>query len=398
MDYLSRTHISTGLAALFAQRTLIRLALQIFGVFTVVFLYERLDSLLDLFAVFVLLYMCSALLTPVAARLISRVGIRTLMGLAMPALIGGMSVLYVIATPGYSISLTVALGLFIVLEAMYRALYWVPYQVDMARLSEPMWRGRQLATLHNGADILVTLAPFVGGYIVASAGFSSLFMFGVLMLCLALVPLMYIPTGYDRYAWSYQETLRQLFHARNAPLVVSYFAEGVQSAMILIVWPLAVYLIVGKEYVVLGAVATFTLMVVLITRTITGSLFDRWDKRRVLLYGAIISAGGWILKVFAGSPFQIVIVDSFHGVGRTVHQASIEALTYEQAADSGRYIDEYTVLKEIALNAGRVALLCFVGVVYVLVAEELVAIMLGVLLAACASLMTSLLSRQRRLS
>jgi len=36
---------------------------------------------------------------------------------------------------------------------------------------------------------------------------------------------------------------------------------------------------------------------------------------------------------------------------------------YEQAADSGHYIDEYTVLREIALSIGRVLmLLVLVGV------------------------------------
>lgn len=32
---------------------------------------------------------------------------------------------------------------------------------------------------------------------------------------------------------------------------------------------------------------------------------------------------------------------------------------YEQAVDSGHYIDEYTVLREIALGIGRVAMLLF---------------------------------------
>ncbi len=398
MNYFLQTPMSVGLAALFTQRVLIRLALQAFGVFAVVFLYEQLDSsLTDLLGVFALLYASTAALTPVAARLIGVLGIRTLIACALPALVGGVGALYFLASSPHTLSLPAALIVFVVSEALYRALYWVPYQIDMARLSESGWRGRQLATLENGADILVTLAPFVGGYIVATTGFSSLFLLGAGLICVALIPLGYIPTGYDRYTWSYQETFRQLVHPRNQPLVISHLAEGIQSAMVLIAWPLAVYLIIGKEYVMLGAVATFTLLIVLVTRAVTGSLFDRWNKRRILLYGAIISAGGWVLKIFVGSPFQVVIVDGFHGIGRTVHHTSIEALTYEQAADSGRYIDEYTVLKEIALNAGRVVLLCIVGIVYLFVAEVLVAIMIGALLAAGASVVTSLLSRQQRI-
>jgi hypothetical protein len=37
----------------------------------------------------------------------------------------------------------------------------------------------------------------------------------------------------------------------------------------------------------------------------------------------------------------------------------MDALTYEQAADAGHYIDEYTVLREMSLNIGRILILVF---------------------------------------
>ncbi|OGL62242.1 hypothetical protein A2839_04390 [Candidatus Uhrbacteria bacterium RIFCSPHIGHO2_01_FULL_47_10] len=37
----------------------------------------------------------------------------------------------------------------------------------------------------------------------------------------------------------------------------------------------------------------------------------------------------------------------------------MDALTYEQAADAGHYIDEYTVLREMSLNIGRIFIIIF---------------------------------------
>jgi hypothetical protein len=37
----------------------------------------------------------------------------------------------------------------------------------------------------------------------------------------------------------------------------------------------------------------------------------------------------------------------------------MDAMTYEQAADAGHYIDEYTVLREMSLNIGRILIILF---------------------------------------
>jgi len=59
----------------------------------------------------------------------------------------------------------------------------------------------------------------------------------------------------------------------------------------------------------------------------------------------------------------VFAASTFHSFGSIMLRTPMDTMMYEQAADSGHYIDEYTVLREIALSIGRVLmLLVLVGV------------------------------------
>ena len=63
-----------------------------------------------------------------------------------------------------------------------------------------------------------------------------------------------------------------------------------------------------------------------------------------------------------------------------------DALAYEKAADSGHYVDEYTVLREMSLNMGRVA--CIV-ILFILI--NVIGLQWTFVLAGVASLFVNLL-------
>jgi len=69
--------------------------------------------------------------------------------------------------------------------------------------------------------------------------------------------------------------------------------------------------------------------------------------------GSIFSAFGWIIKIFVGTGFQIFVAGTYHNIMNIFIREPFETLTYEMASDQGHFVDEFTVLREIAINLGR---------------------------------------------
>ena len=138
---------------------------------------------------------------------------------------------------------------------------------------------------------------------------------------------------------------------------MDYFGEGIQHSVQVIIWPIFIFLLLKGEYVTLGLVTSFTIFLLILVRFLIGNLADRWDRKKLLKWGSFFATSGWLLKAFIETGFQILIIDTYHRVGRAVNQLSFDITTYDQAVDNGHYIDEFTVLKEISINMGRVVLL-----------------------------------------
>lgn len=364
-DVLERNRITRELMALYTHRVLTHAGMVIAGVFTVIFIYQYFgNSLFPVLWTFGALYGGVALTTPLSARLLRIVGTRTVIILSLPCIVVSIMALYAIAETGSVGGLPATWGIviFILFGILFRALYWVPYEVDMSQLLDRTHRGVQLAFLQNTADVNVAAMPFWGGLIVAFLGFGWLFLVSVALIILSTLPLVWVSNRFERYSWGYTETFREFFASRNRPLFLAYLGTGIQSGVQIVVWPLLVFLLLDGGFIALGAVAALTLFAILLLRFVTGRMFDGGKKGRLLRWGAILSSSGWVLKLFVGSPISIVAVDTYHGFGQVVNGISVEAMTYEQASDNGRFVDEFTVLKEIGLNFGRVITLGLVGV------------------------------------
>lgn len=386
--------LSADIRALFSHRTILRLGLGITTAFTVVFFYELFNnSFIAAGLVYLGIHIGTLVMTPVSARFLRTLGVRSLLILALPAFLFSTVVMVLLTLGSPLLSPVVGAVLFAFGIALYKALYWVPYHVDMAMSLDKEGQGRQLALLNNIADILAVSMPLVGGLILASTGFLTLYVVSFVITILSVVPLFFLTNRFERYEWGYVETFTRLMQPSNRPLLYAHFSDGVQSVVLMTVWPLMIYLLVSEQFDVMGAIATLTLLTVLVIRTVTGVLLDRWHRRYVIFWGSVLSASGWVLKLFVGTPIEIVMVDTYHGFGRVVQQTAFDTMTYEQAADNGRYIDEYTVLKETAIHLGRsIALGVLLVVAYV--ATMTTAFAVALVFAAAGSLTSMYLARR----
>ena len=353
-----RTHLSQNLIALYSSRTLMRMSLGAVGIFLPIFFFTEFGRDIEIvIAIFLSLYGLHLLLTPLSARLLSVIGTRRMIMLGIVFLAAALiSLYYFPASPTFA-----TIG-YILFASFYRALFWVPYHVDFARSLNKTMRGRQLAILRNIGNTVLVAVPVIGGIIIATSGFGALFLVSVVLMFVALIPLLFVPHSYERFSWNYMETFMHLFARRNRPLFVAHAANGAQGAATLVFWPIYAFLLLDDRFAVLGIIASLTLIALIVLRHFAGKLFDTWSHERVLTAGVIMSMTGWVSKLFVQTPFQVFAADSYHNFGKTVNSLSFDAVTYEQSADNGRYVDEYTALKEMALGIGRILMLLLIAV------------------------------------
>ncbi|OGG55048.1 hypothetical protein A3D62_02545 [Candidatus Kaiserbacteria bacterium RIFCSPHIGHO2_02_FULL_49_11] len=376
---------SFDVLALYCNRLLIQFGFGVVGIFEVIFLFNQFDSNIPLVAlIYASIFLLSVILTPFGAMLISLFGMKRLMILSIPFAFCSILSLFL-----WDLNPLLALFGLIFSTVIYKTLYWVPYHVDFAKFSDKKTRGRQLSILLAVSEIVTIITPLIGGAIITASGYSNLFIVSLGILLFAVIPLFFIQEKYETFSYSYWETYTELFSKKNRSLLLGYTGDGAQSGVTLLVWPIFIFMLLRGEYLVVGAISSITILALLVLRFVVGDLVDRWSRKKVLTIGTLLNTTGWLVKVFIETGFQIFIIDTYHGLGKVVNQMSVDVTTYNQATDNGHYIDEFTVLKEMAVNAGKTLILLVVGVVIFFYSLKV-----AFVIAAVASLFVTLLNKE----
>jgi len=330
-----------------------------------------------------------ALVTPLAAK-------RLRGGVIAPMAQG--IVVAAIAYLGLVIAFSGALGAymffgvlaFALLRGLYRALYWVPYQVD-APTAAP-----RSASTRTTQEILIAVTPAVAGLILASGftGFYVITMGAVALLCVALVLLYRVGDRTEGYSWGYIETFKKLIHPRYSTLVWTSLLDGISGAALLLFWPIAIFLLVGWSYPMLGIIMSLTYLFVYFARSYVRSLIRYIRLEESAYLHALLAASSWVFRLMVSSPLSIVLVDTYYYTGTQARGTGFDMSTFEQLADGGSYIDEMTTLKEIALAVGKV-LMCGFGAVLLLIMSLPFAFICIFIAAAAASAASALLAHER---
>ncbi len=279
--------------------------------------------------------------------------------------------------------------------SLYRALYWIPYEVERNTLiqgaaTDPTnWLSR---------EILVALMPAFAGFLLGLHYIQvpALFFSVAALIIISLVPLVWVSDRYEGYPWSYREAFAQFFSRSNRRLVIGAIINGVQGAALLLVWPLAIFIIVGWSYPAFGAVLSLSLLVVMLMRGTMGAWMRRLEIHQSTSVRAAIAMSAWVGRLAAGNPLSIILVDTYsHGGGPRA--MGIDHWNADQSSDMNTYVDEYTTLREMGMGFGRI-LACVIAALFALLVSIPCAVVVTFLIAAfcaCISVMLAATPKPR---
>ncbi|MDB5238056.1 MAG: hypothetical protein JWM46_326 [Candidatus Kaiserbacteria bacterium] len=231
---------------------------------------------------------------------------------------------------------------FAVLMGLYRAFYWAPYRVSLQHNPgrNPLW-----------SEYVLALLPVVAGFVLDGGG-----VFAVVLLAAAsalalmsLFPLFGMRDAHEGYAWGYRETFHQLFVGAHVRTTLSSIMHGLEMSLLLIVWPIIVFVILGWSYALLGIVLSLIYVFSLILR----SIIHRPMMRLSPPTRALFAASAWVMRLSVAGSVGIILIDTYYYGGSNAASRGFDMMTLEHAADNTTYVDEYTVLKEISMALGR---------------------------------------------
>ena len=243
------------------------------------------------------------------------------------------------------------LVLFLVI--LYRTFFWLPYHTDLAKFTNRHDRGRSVGLIWAASSFLSVIMPVVAGFLIEHFGYDIVFILAIVTYLLSLIPLMALPRTKERYCWSYMETFDKFLKRKHRKLVLANMANGAENAVGIIIWPIFIWQLLQGNFFAVGAISSLIVFFTIIMQLLVGKFTDRFNKRKMIHLGSMLYAGGWFAKVFVLTSFQIFIVGAYHSFAQIFKDTPFDALNYEMLADHGHYVDEFTVLKEMAVQLGN---------------------------------------------
>ena len=239
-------------------------------------------------------------------------------------------------------------------------MYWVPLHTDMAKFTNKNNRGKQLGLVEATSVAFKALMPAAAGAIISVYSYDVLFLLIIFICTSSIIPLMTVPRTRERFRWSYLRTWKEFFSKRRRNTVMAYMGDGAENVIGIIVWPVFMWEVVNKSYLEVGILSTLVITVTVLFQLALGKFTDKKDKKKMLKTGTFLYSLGWIAKIFVATAFHIFVVSTYHNLAKIFTRTPFDVMTYEKAADQGHFVDEYTVIHEMAVNFGRVLMLLVV--------------------------------------
>ena len=346
-------HLSQGFVSLFSGRMIQYVAYNLIGLFLPIYLllafnYE-IKYVLSFFLAGHILY---GLFLPLGVQFLNKIGLRRSLRISIFLFASYYVCLFLL-----DYNLIIFLSLAIIFLTLGRTFFWLPFHTDLAKFTSKQDRGKSVGMLWAASSFLGVIMPLISGVMIAKFGYSIVFILAISIYLCSIIPFLTLPRTKEKYSWGYFETFKNYFAKQNRKLVLSNMANGAENVVGIVIWPIFIWQLLSESYVAVGAISSLIVFVTIIIQLSVGKYTDVFDKRKMIHWGSLLYAVGWFAKVFVLTSFHIFIIGTYHSFAQIFKNTPFDTLNYELLADQGHYIDEYTVLKELAVQFGKVLML-----------------------------------------
>jgi len=353
--------LSRGFISLYIGKTINLIAVGLLGMFLPIFLYNLFGGNFQKVIIYYGLgYLFYGFFVVLGARFLNRFGFKK--ALQVSVLFGAL--FYTLFYAINESNLTYLIPLSLLVLTLYRLFYWLPYHIDFAKFTNRKDRAREVSIMWVSRLGFGIFAPLLAGLIIVHFGFDVLFIIAVFLFLLSGLPYLRIPRTREKFSWSLKKTWQEFVSKKRERVILAYVADGAEGFIGLIVWPIFIFEVLKGNYFEVGVLSTLIIAVTIVIQLVLGRYLDlKAIQKKVLKWGSFFYATGWVIKVFVSTAFHVFITGTYHNLAYIFWRTPFDALTYEIAADEGHYVDEFTVLHEMALQLGRLIIIILIFLV-----------------------------------
>ncbi|KKQ93739.1 MAG: Major facilitator superfamily [candidate division CPR2 bacterium GW2011_GWC1_39_9] len=347
------------------------------SIFIPIYLYNLHYSIQSIILYYFYLFLFEAIFEIVSSYSILRFGPKHNIALSVPFLILHFFMLSNVGTYRWPF------WLLAMIQAISMALFWQGYHFDFSKAKHRGSAGKEVSKMYIMLWFVSALAPFFGGFIAENYGMQYVYLFVLIGLILALIPLLSTsePPVKDHFILK-RVKIKDIYRQQ-----LSYAGSGIEASVSLFIWPFFVYLIV-LSYQMVGALASLASLAGVFTTYMVGKKTDKKIKSDYIKRGSYLTGVSYFLRLYAKTASHVLLFNVFGSICHAIFLSPWFAEYYLHADEESRL--EYLYIMEVTADLSRVIFfgLIFVFSLYFSLESTLI---LGILIGGLASFMISVM-------
>jgi hypothetical protein len=335
------------------------------GLFIPIFLYQLFDnSFVSVFAFYGISSFLYFLFIPLGIKLADeKFGLQKSLKLSLFFLSAFYITFYLVEKD--TILLYIPLG--ILCLTLFRILFWTPFRTDLAKFTNKKNRGRQLSSFEALNMILAVILPIISAFIINKYSYDVLFIIAIGIYLLTIIPFRLLPPTKENFSWSVPKTYKEFFKSiKNKKVAIAFMANGMETFVALVIWPIFIFELLKGNFLEVGIVSSAIILITVVLQLSLGKIIDKkLSKGTVLKWGTMFYSVGWIIKIFILTSFHIFIAGAYHSITKIFTKTPFDTFVYDLSANEGHYVDEYSVIMEMSVHAGRFLMFVIASVLYI---------------------------------
>lgn len=325
------------------------------GIFVPVYLLTLKYSVSQILIFYIITYLGLTLFFFLAGYSARRLGLKKTILFRLPFLFFYLIALYFLPTRA------VPLYLLALANSFNLAFYWFSLHIIFARASEYHEMGNNVGKLFALPKFAGIFAPLLGGLLTVSFGFGPLFIIDIVLYSVSAMPLFFIEELKQTVSFNFKK-VAGLLRSYLRYFIAEFFsnASGVVEAVI---WPIFIYLSF-KNILSVGALGTALGLGGVLFTLLVGRYSDRINKKIFLRLGGILMLFVWTMRYFGQNEYVFYLLTILAGFFSILIIVPFTSLIYGAAKENHGNVSEFIILREVAVNAGRV-LIFLLGIIFV---------------------------------
>jgi len=308
-------------------------------------------SVLVVIGFFLLIYLAKLLTMPIAENASFRLGYRRTLVLSVIPFFLFVGLLALSQVYPFLLILVA------IFWGIHAALFWFGYHGLFVKRADHEHFGKQTGACQALYILFGILTPVLGGLIVVKFGYQVLFLAAgaifALGLMVALLSREIMPRRDARIV-----NVIQLFKSHKK-VMVGYFGWGLESALYGAIWPIFLFLLVGK-ILAFGEIIAAAVLVAAIITYLIGLVVDKIGMKEIISLGSTVNFLTWISRTVVRVPLAIIGVDGFYRVTEQMLHIPLLVRSYKKAVIGGT--GQALYFMEISLGLGAIFGLLLAGI------------------------------------